>query len=417
MSEQPVIWWVRRDLRLSDNPTLQKVLDAGGPVLPVFLCDEVLEGMGAAPKWRFGLGAVAFDKALREVGSRLIFRRGPAAKTLLALAEETEAGQVLWTRNYDPERREGDTDVKAALKDAGLQAESVAGHVLNEPWSVETGSGGFYKVYTPFWKAVRVRDFPEPISAPSKIPAPTSWPQSDDIDGWGLGDAMARGADVVRGHLCLGESAARGRLGAVIADGIGAYDKNRDRLDLDGTSGLSEPLAYGEIGIRTCWHAGARAMADGKPGAETFLKELIWRDFATHLVFHTPHITSGNWRPEWDAFPWNEDERLAEVRAWKRGRTGVRVVDAAMRELYVSGRMHNRTRMLVASYLTKPIALSIGIRLQTPWAGNGPRALAPTRRPISASSTPRPRPKSSTRPRPIAVAGSPRGKAIPAPRR
>jgi len=348
----PVIYWTRRDFRLSDNPALVAACDSGAPVIAVFLCDEVVEGHGAAPKWRLGLGAEAFASALEAAGSRLIFRRGRALDCLKGLIAETGATAVHWNRLYDPKARARDEGVKSALKEAGIAAVSHAGHLIHEPWTVETGTGGFYKVYTPFWKAVRGREVAEPLAVPS-IPAPADWPESEVIADWALGAAMDRGAAVVRPHCHVGEEAARGRLGAFIAHRIGAYAEDRDRLDVDGTSGLSENLTCGEISARVCWHAGARAMEEGKAGAETFLKELIWRDFAYHLVHHTPHITERNWREEWEAFPWNTDDQVQEVRDWKRGRTGMAIVDAAMREMYVTGRMHNRARMLVASYLTK----------------------------------------------------------------
>jgi deoxyribodipyrimidine photo-lyase len=199
---------------------------------------------------------------------------------------------------------------------------------------------------------VRDRSPGEALSAPD-IAVPGKWPASEELEDWALGAAMDRGAAVVAEHLNVGEQAARGRLGAFMAQGIGDYADARDNLEKNGTSQLSENLTYGEISARQCWHAGQRAMAEGKSGAETFLKELVWRDFAHHLVYHTPRITSANWREEWDAFPWNSDERRKEVRDWKQGRTGMPIVDAAMREMYVTGRMHNRARMLVASYLTK----------------------------------------------------------------
>ncbi|MEX3015514.1 deoxyribodipyrimidine photo-lyase [Gymnodinialimonas hymeniacidonis] len=348
----PILYWVRRDLRLSDNPALVAACAAGGPVIPVFICDEVVESHGAAPKWRLGLGVEAFAKALEEAGCKLILRRGDAFPVLQKLIEDTGAKAVHWNRLYDPDSRKRDEGVKAGLKDDGIEAFSHNGHILFEPWTVETGGGAYYKVYTPFWKNVRSRDPGEALSAP-KIPAPGSWPASDDIADWQLGAAMNRGADIVAEHLNVGEPAARARLANFIGHGIDDYSDARDNLAKNGTSLLSENLAYGEISARACWWAGQRAMEEGKQGAETFLKEVVWRDFAYHLVYHTPRITSGNWREEWDAFPWNTDERKAEVKAWKQGRTGMAIVDAAMREMYVTGRMHNRARMLVASYLTK----------------------------------------------------------------
>lgn len=345
------IYWVRRDLRLADNPALVAACRSGA-VVPVFICDEVVEAHGAAPKWRLGLGVEAFARALEAVGSKLILRRGGALPTLRAVIADVTATAVYWNRLYDPASRARDEGVKAALKADGVDAQSFKAHVLFEPWTVATQTGGFYKVYTPFWKNVREREPGDVLPVPG-IPAPDGWPASDDLEDWSLGAAMNRGARVAAAHLNVGEAAARARLNAFIDDGIDDYADARDNLAKNGTSLLSENLAYGEISARACWWAGQGAMRMGKPGAETFLKEVVWRDFAYHLVHHTPHITTSNWREEWEAFPWNKDPNTPEVMAWKQGRTGMAVVDAAMREMYVTGRMHNRARMLVASYLTK----------------------------------------------------------------
>ena len=348
----PVIYWIRRDFRLADNPALVAACAQGAPVIPVFIHDDCLTALGAAPKWRLGLGVAAFAAGLRAVGSDLVLRRGDALRVLMALVAETGAQQVHWNRLYDPESRARDEGVKAALRAAGITATSHAGHLIHEPWQAQTGTGGFYKVYTPFWKTLRDRDVAPCLAVP-KIPAPATFPAGDNLAAWNLGRAMDRGAAVVAPHCQIGEAAATARLARFLDGPIASYDAARDRLDQDGTSGLSENLTHGEISARQCWHAGRRAMAEGKAGAETFLKELIWRDFAYHLVYHTPHITTGNWRPEWDGFGWNTDPDHPHVQAWMRGRTGMAVVDAAMREMYVTGRMHNRARMLVASYLTK----------------------------------------------------------------
>jgi len=349
----PILLWLRRDLRLSDNPAMTAAAASGRPVVPVFILDEVMEGHGACPKWRLGLGAEHLAELLSGIGSRLVFRRGRAREVLDGLVSETGAGAVFWSRSYDPASVARDTGIKSALKARGVDARSFAGHVLFEPWTVETGQGGPYKVYTPFWKAVKDRDVPEPRPAVTALMAPETWPRSDDPGDWTLAAGMNRGADVVQPWLNIGEEAARGRLGAFIAGRVDDYGRARDMPGEAGTSRLSENLTYGEISIRSCWHAGMRALHEGKRGAETFLRELVWRDFAYHLAYHTPRLVSGNWREEWDGFPWSEDARRAEVMAWQRGRTGVRFVDAAMRELYVTGHMHNRARMIVASYLTK----------------------------------------------------------------
>ncbi|WP_103332943.1 cryptochrome/photolyase family protein [Pseudotabrizicola formosa] len=351
MTDAPLILWLRRDLRLSDSPMLTEAVRSGRPLIPLVILDPETEALGAAPKWRLGLGFAEFAKTLEGIGSRLTCRRGPALKVLQQLIEETGAGGVWWHRLYDPASVARDTKVKAALKAEGVNARSFAGHLMFEPWEVETGTGGFYKVYTPFWKAVRDRPVPDPLPVPKSLPAPADWPASDDLDAWQMGAAMRRGADVVGYHLQVGEEMARERLAFFIANRLDSYATDRDLPATDGTSGLSENLTYGEISPRQIWAAGWRAMQGGARGAETFLKELVWREFAYHLIHHTPHITRANWKPDWDAFPWREDNKDAEY--WRRGLTGEPFVDAAMREMYVTGRMHNRARMIVASYLTK----------------------------------------------------------------
>jgi len=352
MTDTPILFWFRRDLRLGDHEGLSDAAATGRPVIPVFICDEVVETHGAAPKWRLGLGVAHFAKTLEGIGSKLILRRGNALEVLRALVEETGAGAVWWSRAYDPAAIARDTGVKEGLKADGVDAQSHKGHVLFEPWTVETKTGGFYRVFTPMWKSVRGRELAADVPAVSELCAPGTWPASDELESWGLGDAMNRGAAIVAKHVCVGEQAAAERLETFISEHIGDYDAARDRMDIRGTSLLSENLTYGEISPRTCWHAGWRALHEGKSGAETFVKELVWREFAYHLAYHTPHIIDANWREEWDAFPWNEDD-TPEVVAWKQGRTGIQLVDAAMREMYVTGYMHNRGRMIVASYLTK----------------------------------------------------------------
>ena len=345
---KPCILWFRRDLRLDDHPALRAAAEGGRPVIPLYIRDHAVDDLGAAPKWRLGLGLEAFAETLDGAGSRLILRAGPALEVLEEVIAETGAGAVYWSRLYDPQAQERDSRVKAALKDKDIDARSFAGHLLYEPWTVETQQGGFYKVYSPMWRAVKDREIDKPLPKPA-LTAPDTWPASDNLADWQLGAAMRRGAAVVAEHVKPGAEAAHRRLGQFAAHRLQDYKAARDLVAEDGTSGMSQYLSLGEISPRECWHA---AEGTGQ-GAETFRKELVWREFAYHLMYHTPRILDANWREDWDAFPWNEDARRKEVIAWKQGRTGVPFVDAAMREMYVTGTMHNRARMIVASYLTK----------------------------------------------------------------
>ena len=353
-ASETTILWLRRDLRLSDNPALAKALERGGPVLPVFILDPLIEeSYGTAPKWRLAQSIASLARDLAARGSHLILRRGDAQTVLEGLIAETGATSVIWSRLYDPRSIARDKAIKARLNDQGVAAESVNASLLFEPWTVQTKTGGFFRVYTPFWKAVRDRDVPPPLSAPGNLNAPAAWPESDNLDNWNLGRAMRRGADIVAQHAIIGERAAAARLDGFIENAIDRYKAERDFPAKHAVSGLSENLTYGEISPRTIWHAGMQAMAERGHAnqAEHFLKELAWREFAYHLLYHTPHIETENWREEWDGFPWRDDNDDAE--RWRRGMTGIEMVDAAMREMYVTGTMHNRTRMLVASFLTK----------------------------------------------------------------
>ncbi|AVW90937.1 cryptochrome/photolyase family protein [Celeribacter baekdonensis] len=343
------IWWIRRDFRLSDNPALVAAA-ALGAVVPVFVCDETVDDLGAAPKWRMGLGLAHLIARIEALGGRVILRSGAASEVLLELAKEVGAKGVYWNRLYDKAVIARDTAVKSTLKTAGIEAQSSNGHLCFEPWTVETKTGGYYKVYTPFWKTVRERDVADVLAVP-KVTWPQAWPESEALSDWQMGAAMQRGAKVVLAHCHIGEEAALARLDAFIAQHVEAYKAKRDFPAEPVCSGLSENLTYGEISPRRIWHAGWHAMETGAAGAEHFLKELVWREFAYHLLYHEPDLPHRNHREGWDGFEWRGENDDAE--AWRRGRTGVQFVDAAMREMYVTGVMHNRARMIVASFLTK----------------------------------------------------------------
>lgn len=350
MDDPPLILWFRRDLRLADHPMVAAAAATGRPLVPVFLHDRMLGTTPVAPRWRWGLGVESFARALAAIGSRLVLRQGEAEDALPALAREIGATGVWWSRLPGWHAPGHDAALAARLGAQGLEARAFEGHVLFEPDAVRTKTGGPYRVYTPFWRAVRSRDAPAPLPAPKALRPPEAWPASDRLAEWRLGRAMNRGAEIVAGHVVVGEAAARARLDAFLDGPVARYARARDRMGVAGGSGLSENLTYGEIGPRTVWHA-ARAAFDEGRGDETFLKEIAWREFSYHLLADFPAMATASWKPAYRSFPWRGDNPDAE--AWRRGRTGVPIVDAAMRELFATGRMHNRGRLVTASYLTK----------------------------------------------------------------
>ena len=348
----PIILWFRRDFRLADHAALFEAARSGRPIIPVFILDEVVETYGAAAKWRLNEALRVFGDRLKSLGSKLVLRRGRAKDVLGALANETGATAIWWTRAYDPDAIKRDKAVKTSLTSTGHDARSFPGHLLFEPWAIKTKQGGFFKVYSPMWRAVRGIPVDSAKIAPKTLVSPYSWPENGSLESLQLRTAMNRGADVLVRHACVGETRALGRLRHFLDGPIDDYKVRRDFPAEEATSRLSENLAWGEIGPRTVWHAGLQAMNEGRQGAEHFLKELVWREFSYHLVYNSPEIVTCNWRPNWNNFPWQENSDDTVWR-WKMGRTGVPIVDAAMRQLYVTGYMHNRCRMIAGSYLTK----------------------------------------------------------------
>ena len=225
---QALIIWFRRDLRLDDHPMLQAALRTGRPLIPVFICDPETEALGAAARWRLGQGLAQFAKTLQGVGSRLILRKGAAAQVLDDLLAQTGAAGVMWQRMYDPASTARDGAIKASLRGRGLMADSFAGALLIEPWQVETGQGGPYRVYSPFWRAIAGRDFGAAVAAPKSLPAPDVWPASDDLAQWRMGADMRRGGDVVAQYATVGEAGALARLDHFTAQKIDAYKEARD---------------------------------------------------------------------------------------------------------------------------------------------------------------------------------------------
>jgi len=353
----PILLWFRRDFRLSDHAALTAAVETGQHIIPIFILDEQLENLGAAPKWRLGEALEEFSQLLAPYGQKLILRRGHVLAQIKHLLAETSANTVFWSRAYDPDNIARDKAVKADLQKNGVTAKSFAGHLLYEPWLPMTKTGEAFKVYTPFWRAVsRGFEVDQPLPAPSKIPAPTTWPRSERLSDWGLGQAMHTGAGVVAKHALIGAKRAQDKLDNFLTYRVKNYPHDRDYPAVQGTSNLSEPLAYGEISPREIYHKARLRLGFEDASAHQFLKELVWREFAYHLLWHFPNLSTQNWRQDWDAFPWQGLSNQAQ--AWQYGQTGEDFVDAGMRELYVTGRLHNRLRMIVGSYLTKHLMVN-----------------------------------------------------------
>ena len=358
----PVIVWFRQDLRLADNPALAAAVDSGAPVIPVYIHDTTAPGdwkPGGASLWwlHHSLTALASDLAAR--GSRLILREGPAERVLERLIDETGAGMVLWNRLYEPWAVARDTALKSTISARGMRVESFNAGLLFEPWTIKTGSGGPYRVFTPFWKACLAAPAPAvPRRAPKTVAAPSRWPASDTLDAWKLLPTKPDWAGGLRAAWRPGEAGAHDRLDGFLQVALDDYDSMRNRPDIDGSSRLSPHLHFGEIGPRQIWHrVQALADADKVPAksAATFLKEIGWREFSYHLLYHYPTLPQEPLQPSFAAFPWRA--AAEELKAWQSGRTGYPIVDAGMRQLWATGWMHNRVRMIVGSFLVKHLML------------------------------------------------------------
>jgi deoxyribodipyrimidine photo-lyase len=348
------IVWLRRDLRLADQPALAAAIASGQPVIPIYILDDETpkhRRMGGASRWWLHHSLTSLDADLRMLGSRLILRRGDAMSILCELAQKTGASAVHCIRHYEPWWR----NAERALQDR-LMLVRHHGNYLLPPGSVKTGAGALFKIYTPFWRALAQHmPPPAPLSALTAMKAPEHWPESDDLDDWNLLPAKPDWAAGMADIWTPGEAGAHARL-TDFTDRAERYDESRNFPSNTGTSFLSPHLHFGEISPATCWHATMRAGGS----VETFLKELVWRDYATNVILQFPDYGARNARDAFDRLPWRDmaDPAVkAEYVAWTKGQTGYPIVDAGMRELWATGWMHNRVRMIAASFLIKHLLI------------------------------------------------------------
>ncbi len=356
MSQSTTLYWIRRDFRLQDNAALNAAILSGNAVLPVFLWEEESEstdwGMGSASRWWLHRALEEASAAWHGRGGQLVIRssRDPL-ETLLELCKQSRASRVVWNRRYEADLRGLDAQVKRGLREAGICAESYQDALLVEPHSVGTGDGKPYKVYTPFWKACQNREPETPINVP--------------LDKLRLAHTSIKSAPIESLHLLpkhtwykkldtcwrVGETAGLELMRAFLRERVPLYDQRRDLPGDNGTSRLSPYLHWGHVGPRTVAYALKQAQDINERGPLVYLKELYWREFAYNVLYHFPHTPTEPLRPEFKDFPWQADETV--LQHWQLGETGYPIVDAGMRELYATGWMHNRVRMVVASFLVK----------------------------------------------------------------
>lgn len=360
-SLQPVILWFREDLRLADNPALAAAVDRGSAVLCLFIREtgeQAGRPLGGASKWWLDKSLAALDAALRKRGGRLVLRSGEPGQVLEQLIEETGAQAVFWNRRYGEPQRSSDAGIKADLKGRGIDVQSFNARLLVEPWELKTGSGGYYRVFTPFWRALQAHYKPaQALRAPKAVPGIDV--DSEDLSDWKLHPTRPDWSGGLAAAWTPGEDGAARKLADFLDGPVNTYADTRNRPDLDtSTSRLSPYLRFGEIGPAQIWRAikaGIEAGRVDERHASVFLSEIAWREFSHVLLHFNPELATQNYNSTYDRMPWRVDS--GALHAWQQGRTGYPIVDAGMRELWHTGWMHNRVRMIAASFLTKHLLL------------------------------------------------------------
>ncbi len=349
------IVWFRQDLRIADNPALSAATRRGLPVIPIFIFAPEQEGRwapGGAARWWLHHSLHELDKELRGHGSRLIIRKGNTLGNLEELIRQSQADAVFWNHRYEPTARRQEDGIADTLRKRGLTVETFNAALLFEPEEVLNKQGEPYRVFTPYYHACLARGEPAaPVPPPRRLPAPKRWPCSLKHTDLQLMPTI-NWAGGLEETWKPGEQAARQVLKRFVARTLNDYHEQRERPDREGTSRLSPYLHWGEISPRQVW-----STIRARPGrdAEAFLRQLIWREFAHHLLDHFPRTPTEPLRPEFKRFAWKSNRKL--LSAWQRGRTGYPLVDAGMRQLWHTGWMHNRVRMIVASFLVKHLLI------------------------------------------------------------
>lgn len=360
MTQKTALVWFRQDLRLSDNPALTHALEAGYAVIPVYILDDDNAEqwkMGGASRWWLHQSLKALNEKLRE---HMVFRAGKADEILPTLLEETGAQAVFWNRCYEPWRIKRDEAIKAGLRDNGLEAQSFNASLLWEPWTIKNQQGLPYKVFTPYYRkgCLTAEQPPAPLPRPERITYGEHKAGKGALEDLALMPTIKWYEDMAA-LWQPGEDGAQKRLAEFLENGFTGYKEDRNRPDRENVSRLSPFLHFGDISPRQVWYdATSYGRSNGVPekDIDCFCSELGWREFSYYLLYHFPHITWENFQEKFNAFPWSA-QNSEDLEAWRRGRTGIPIVDAGMRQLWQAGWMHNRVRMIVGSLLVKNLLI------------------------------------------------------------
>lgn len=355
-----VVVWFRNDLRLEDHAALSEAAATGASVYPVYIFEDSVSGrsLGGASKWWLDKSLKSLRSDISARGGKLICRKGDAETVVPELIQDCGADAVYWGRRYTKPERDIDAKLKKALSEQGIEAKSFNTTLLTEPWSYETTSGGYYKVFTPYWRAVKNSySAPDPLKSPERFSGVGI--EGDAIEDWGLHPEKPDWSTGFDDLWSPGEAGAKDRLSRFLDGPVRSYQDHRNRPDIaHGTSGLSPHLRFGEISPATIWRSVMGRINRGlkeEDSAWTFLSEVVWREFSYVLLYHNPEFGWENYDKKFDKMGWRKDsEALAR---WEKGQTGYPIVDAGMRQLWHTGWMHNRVRMIVASLLTKHLMI------------------------------------------------------------
>ncbi len=351
------IVWFRQDLRLCDNPAFAEACRHHDFIIPLYILDEIHTPIGGSQRWWLHHSLTSLDQGLKKLGLNLCLRQGKSLDVLKQLVEDYQIESIYWNRCYDPVSIERDTVIKKVLQTGGISIESINGSLLHEPWQIKNMSGQFFKVFTPYWQTcLKQMNIPKPYTMP-RIPKALE-AHSDSLASWKLLPNKPNWAIAFGDYWQPGEEGACRKLANFIDINLKGYNTSRDEPIKDATSKLSPHLHFGEISPWQIWRAIELVKLDKDcdwKSVDRFLSEIGWREFSYYLLYHFPSLPKANYKSDFDIFPWENSDTF--LKCWQKGMTGYPIVDAGMRELWHTGYMHNRVRMIVASFLTKDLLI------------------------------------------------------------